>query len=141
MFYSVDCLTFCSTILLIAEPEISNLTLRLEALFALIDYSRANTITPDELVVLLLSIARAISSILSPMEVPSDKEKEARSVAVCEQAARVNKSRCRSPDSPITRQEFVQYFTDYLRTNLGESYTLNDVLMLMYKQSPVEVQQ
>lgn len=49
--YRVNSITFLCAILLIGDCNHRNETVRLEALFALVDFNNGNQISPDELVI------------------------------------------------------------------------------------------
>jgi len=55
-------------LLLIADANQRNETIRLEALFTLMDFNNANQISPDELTILFMCIANAITAILQTVQ-------------------------------------------------------------------------
>lgn len=129
---SVNAVTFLAFVIVIAAGEDKEcLTQRLESLFHLVDFSNCGTISRDDLTVLLLSIATAISIVISPKNVPTPKETRQQMVALIEITNSIGKVKGRKLSPSIKQNEFVEFMHDFLTMNTGDALCVDEVHRLL----------
>jgi len=124
----VNAVTFLAFIIVLAAGEDKEcLTQRLEALFHLVDFSNCGTISRDDLTILLLSIATAISVVISPKAVPTEADTRQQMATLIEIANSIGKVKGRKLSSSIKQSEFTEFMNEFLLLNAGANISITEV--------------